>query len=135
MALRIDISPWRTQGHLTDAVRRMEERMAAAQRPVPFVLRCVCLAGFPQASTYRVTIALRKAKKMGFGDYRGTVGKQSALWVRPGGKLIASGEEVDIGAILIESGTAVLEQPAGCAEEVLINWEVRIPRILVTENQ
>ena len=64
--------------------------MAAAQRPVPFVLRCVCLAGFPQASTYRVTISLRKAKKTGFGDYRGTVGKQSALWVRPGGKLIAT---------------------------------------------
>jgi hypothetical protein len=72
---------------------------------------------------------------MGFGDYRRTVGKQSALWVRPGGKLIASGEEVDIGAILMESGTAVFEQPAGFADEVLMNWEVRIPRILVTENQ
>ena len=63
---------------------------------------------------------------MGLKDYQRTVGKQRVLWVRPGGKLIARGEEVDIGAILIESGTAVLE-PWFDVEDHLGNWEVRIP--------
>jgi hypothetical protein len=59
-------------------------------------------------------------------DYQLTVGKQRVLWAKPGGKLIANGEEVDIGAILIESGTAVLGEWF-MLEEILKNWEVRIP--------
>ena len=63
---------------------------------------------------------------MGLKDFQQSVGRQRAVWVAPGGKLLAGGQAVDIGAILTESGTAILE-PWFFEEELLTNWEVRIP--------
>jgi len=59
-------------------------------------------------------------------DFQQSIGKQRAAWIAPGGKLLAGGQAVDIGAILIESGTAVLE-PYVFAGETLTQWELRIP--------
>jgi hypothetical protein len=59
-------------------------------------------------------------------DFQQSVGRQRAVWIAPGGKLLTGGEAVDIGAILTESGTAILE-PYFFLEELITNWEVRIP--------
>ena len=64
------------------------------------------------------------------GDFQSSVGRQRAVWVQPGGKLVFNGEPVDIGAILIESGTALVE-PFLQVEDTLSRWEVRIPIVTI----
>jgi hypothetical protein len=63
---------------------------------------------------------------MGLKDFQQSVGRQRAVWVAPGGKLLAGGQSVDIGAILTESGTAILE-PWFFEDELLARWDVQIP--------
>jgi hypothetical protein len=54
------------------------------------------------------------------------VGRQRALWVSPGGKLMVNGNQEDIAAVLIESGTAYLD-PFFASNDSIMQYDVTIP--------
>jgi hypothetical protein len=63
---------------------------------------------------------------MPLDEWEATDGKQRAVWIQPGGKLLVNGVQTEIAAVLIESGSARLTL-AILTDNVLVHWTPKIP--------
>jgi hypothetical protein len=64
------------------------------------------------------------------GDFKNTDGKQRAVWAQPGGQVVVGASLEHFEALLIESGTAVLEE-FFMLDDSITRWQVEVPIMVV----
>lgn len=64
------------------------------------------------------------------GDFKNTDGKQRAVWAQPGGHVVVGASLEHFEALLIESGTAVLEE-FFILDDSISRWQVQVPIMVV----